>query len=323
MAFSKDALHINAEKVTNQIIDFIKTAVREKLNRNGAVVGISGGIDSSVVVALCVRAFGPEKVTGIIMPEKESNPESLEIAERLAARLGITHGVEDITAILESAGTYTRRDEAVKNVFPDYKPPADKVKIILPGDLLERESLNVFSAAVVKPDGTSETRRLPVRDYLQIVAASNTKQRTRMMILYYHAEKRNFAVVGTANKNEHDQGFFVKYGDGGIDLQPIAHLFKTHIFKLAAYLDLPEEIQTRTPTTDTYSAEVTQTEFFFRLPFDLLDLLWVAMERNIPIGEVEEATGLKEDQIQRVYRDIRRKRQTTEYLRARPLLIGG
>jgi NAD+ synthase len=319
MAFSKNALHLDAEKETRRMVDFIKDTILSAFNRQGAVIGISGGIDSSVVAALCVRALGPDRVLGILMPEKESSPDSREIAERLAARLGIDHRVEDITAVLESMETYGKRDEAVKRVFPGYDPPADKVKIVLPGDLLERESLNVFSATVVKPDGTSETRRLPVKDFLQIVAASNTKQRTRMMTLYYHAEKRNYAVVGTANKNEYDQGFFVKYGDGGIDLQPIAHLFKTQIFQLGAHLDLPKEILDRTPTTDTYSAEATQTEFFFRLPFDLLDLLWYAMEQDVPLEEAASAAGLTEEQVERIYRDIRRKKQTTAYLRCRPL----
>jgi NAD+ synthase len=102
-----------------------------------------------------------------------------------------------------------------------------------------------------------------LREYLQIVAASNLKQRTRMSTLYYHAEMRNYAVIGTANKNEHDQGFFVKYGDGGVDIQPIAHLFKTQVYQLARYLGVPEEIQQRPPTTDTYSASCTQEEFSF------------------------------------------------------------
>jgi len=321
MKFSKDALNIDAQKVAREITDFIKQTVSASFKRYGAVVGISGGIDSSVVAALCVRAFGPEKVLGVIIPEKESSPESQPIAERLASRLGIEHTVENITGGLEAFGTYRRRDEAIKRVFPAYDPPDDKVKIVLPSDILERDGLNVFSATVIRPDGTSETRRLPIREYFEIVAASNTKQRTRMMTLYYHGEDRNYAVVGTANKNEHAQGFFVKYGDGGVDLQPIAHLFKTQIFQLGAYLDLPGEIQERTPTTDTYSAEVTQTEFFFRLPFGELDLLWFAMEKEIPLSEVGEVTGLREDQIQRVYRDIQRKMKTTEYLRCKAIQI--
>ena len=93
------------------------------------------------------------------------------------------------------------------------------------------------------------------------------------MMLYYHAELRDYAVLGTAQRNEHDQGFFVKHGDGASDIRPIGHFYKTQVFQLAEYLDIPEEIRTQTPTTDTYSAGSSQEEFFFRLPFEVMDLL--------------------------------------------------
>ena len=190
---------------------------------------------------------------------------------------------------------------------------------MLPQNLLDEDTLNFFSLTIVTPDGEEKTRRLPVREYSQIVAASNFKQRTRMSMLYYHAELRNYAVIGTGNKNEHFQGFFVKYGDGGVDIQPIVHLFKTQVYQLADYLGVPEEIRRRPPTSDTYSAASTQEEFFFRLPFDVLDTIWYGWEKNVEPAEIARALNLRPPQVENVIHDIKRKIVGTEYLRMEPL----
>jgi NAD+ synthase len=258
-----------------------------------------------------------------MLPDKDSDRESEPLARNLAEHFGVEPILEDITPALEGFNCYNRRDEAIKNVYPDYDPAAGyKSKIVLPQNLLDKDTLNVFYLTVVKPDGTEETMRLPVKAYMQIVAASNLKQRTRMSTLYYHAERQNYAVIGTANKNEHAQGFFVKYGDGGVDIQLIAHLYKTQVYQIAAYLGVPEEIQQRPPTTDTYSAHCTQEEFFFRLPFRTMDLLWYAQENDYPLDEVAEAMDLTEVQVQRAFDDFTRKKRTTDYLRSVPTMVG-
>ena len=323
MRFHKNILYIDPKVEIDRMVDFLHQEVRGVMRRYGAVVGISGGIDSSTVLALCVEAFGPERVTALMMPDKDSDRESEPLARNLANHFGVEPILEDITPALEGYNCYNRRDEAIKRVYPNYDPVAGyKSKIVLPQNLLDKDTLNVFYLTVVKPDGTEETQRLPVREYMQIVAASNLKQRTRMSTLYYHAERQNFAVIGTANKNEHAQGFFVKYGDGGVDVQLIAHLYKTQVYQIAAYLGVPEEIQKRPPTTDTYSAHCTQEEFFFRLPFQTMDLLWYAQENNYPLDEVAEAMDLSEIQIQRAFDDFTRKKRTTDYLRSIPTMVG-
>ena len=318
MAFHKDVLRIDPAAVTEELVANLRDDVRRALRRSGAVIGISGGVDSSVVLALCVRAFGPRRVVGIMMPEHDSSPDSIVLARKLADQFGIETVVENMTGALIGFGCYARRDEAIKRVFPEYDP-SYKAKITLPGDVLESDALNLFYLTVISPEGEEKSKRLNLRDYLQIVAASNFKQRSRMAMLYYHAELRNYAVVGTPNKNEHDQGFFVKWGDGGYDVAPVRHLFKTQVFQLAEYLDLPIEIQQATPTTDTYSAHSSQEEFFFRLPFETMDLLWYGLEHNVPAAEASQVMGLTEEQVQRVYTDLTRKGRTTQYLRALPI----
>jgi NAD+ synthase len=255
-----------------------------------------------------------------MMPEKDSESDSTKLARLVANQYGVEPLLENITPVLDGFDCYGRRDEAIKRVFPEYDAAAGyKSKIVLPQGVLEGGTLNVFSLVIITPDGEEKRQRLPLNDYFQIVAASNFKQRTRMAMLYYHAEARNYAVIGTANKNEHDQGFFVKWGDGGVDVKPLVHLFKTQVYQLAEYLDIPEVIRTRTPTSDTYSATQTQEEFFFRLPFETMDLLWYAQEHEVPIGEVAEVMGLTEDQVQHAFDDFTRKFRTTEYLRMSPV----
>jgi NAD+ synthase len=324
MTFTKNSLEIDAAAEVDRIVQFLRQNVRQTMRRAGGVVGISGGIDSAVVLGLSVRAFGAGNVLAVMMPDKDSDPISEQLARELATGLGIQPILENLTNALEGFGCYRRRDAAIRRVCPAYDPMKGyKAKIVLPQDLLEAGTLNVFSVAIVDPEGRQEMLPLPPRELLEIVAATNLKQRSRMATLYFHGEARQFAVIGTANKNEHAQGFFVKYGDGGVDIQPIAHLFKTQVYQLARYLGVPESIQKRTPTTDTYSAPCDQQEFFFRLPFETLDLLWWAMDYNISISEVAAVMGLSELQVQRAFDDIRRKHRTTEYLRLLPPLLAG
>lgn len=321
MPFSKNDIRIDAAAETERIILSLRRIVGQDLNKRGGVIGISGGIDSSVCLSLSAKAFGPERVLGVTMPESDSNPVSAVLARKLAQQYDVPYLVEDMTAALVGFGTYRRRDEAIRNVFPEYDSTY-RAKIVLPSAMGAKDQLNVYQLTIISPEGEEKTERIPLKEYLQIVAASNFKQRSRMSMLYYHADRLNYAVIGTGNKNEHEQGFFVKYGDGGADIKPIAHLFKTQVFQLAAYLGIPKEIQERTPTTDTYSAECTQEEFFFRVPFEIGDIVSYAMEKNVPVKEVAEELDLSEEQVVHIQNDIKRKIRATEYLRAEPRHIG-
>lgn len=319
-AFNRNALTLDYAQETERIVAWLQERVLRAFRRQGAVVGISGGIDSSVVLALCVRAFGPERVVGILLPERESSPESADLAHELAAKFGVEAITEEISDALTGFGCYPRRDAAIQRVIPEYQPGWN-TKIVLPGDLMERATLNLFQLVVTSPDGVEYRKRLPLQEYRQIVASSNFKQRTRMSMLYYHAELRNYAVIGTAQKNEHDLGFFVKYGDGGSDIGPIQHLFKTQVFQLAAYLGVPESIQTRTPTTDTYPGGGSQEEFFYRIPFETLDAIWLGFERGVPHEEIAQALAITPEQVTNVVNDIISKRNATAYLRNPPAAL--
>jgi len=300
--FSKDILHIeNIEIVCNDIIKKLKTDVTKKLQRRGAVIGISGGIDSSVCLALSAKAFGPNKVTAIMLPEQDSSDDSRILAEKLAAKFSVTDTlVEDITQALSGFGCYQRRDEAIARVITDFNPTVDKAKIEIKQDAASNLP-PAFSVTVIKPNGEVISKLLPVREYLQIVASTNFKQRSRMSMLYYHAERLHYAVIGTPNKHEVEQGFFVKHGDGAADVMPIGHLYKTQVYQIAKHLGVPQEIIDRTPTTDTYTAEQTQEDFFYQMPFEQMDLMWYGWENNYSAEEVSKVMNKTKEKIESIY----------------------
>lgn len=319
-AFGLNVLDVDCGREIERIREALVAQVRTRFKRRGAVLGLSGGIDSSVTAALCVEAFGPKKVLGLFLPEEDSSDESLTLGEQLATHLGVETALENLTPILTGAGCYERRDDAIRRLFPEFRP-GWKCKIVLPQNLLESDRMNFFSLVVQSPSGEQSKARMSLKEYLQVVAASNMKQRTRTMLMYFHAERLNYVVAGTPNRLEYDQGFFVKGGDGLADVKPIAHLYKTQVYALARHMRLPEEIVSRPPTTDTYSMPQSQEEFFFCLPYDQLDLVLWAHNHSVPAAEVGEVLGYTADQVERVYRDIESKRRATAYLHARPLLV--
>jgi NAD+ synthase len=317
MELSKDVLKIDAEKVADQLAGFIRDKVRNYFKRKGAVIGLSGGIDSAVAGALCVKALGKERVHGLILPERDSNPVSREYGILAAKSLGITWEEIDLTPMLEVFGVYSRRDAIVRKYFPDLKRDY-QFRITLPQDMLDRDRINVYHLEVKDGDGSMKSARLSRDDYLGMIAANDIKQRTRMIQFYYAAEKRYYIVCGTTNLPETLQGFFVKYGDGGVDIEPLVPLYKDQVFQLARHLGVPKEIIDRTPSPDTYSYVVSDQEFYFCIPYDMIDLILYAMEHNLPKEEAAQSLGITMEQLNRAWRDIERKREATEPLRNLP-----
>jgi NAD+ synthase len=315
-----DALRlVDAGRTADEIAERLREVVYRDLRRRGAVVGVSGGVDSSLVTFLCARAFGPERVLAVLMPEGESATDTLDLSSVAAEAAGVETVLEDITGLLEAAGCYERRDAAIRTVMPEYGE-GWKAKIVLPS-LLGGSRYSLFTVVAESPDGERREARLTATAYREVVAATSFKQRVRKMLEYYHADRLDYAVVGTPNRLEYDQGFFVKNGDGSADVKPIAHLYKTQVYQLAEEVGVPAEIRERPPTTDTYALEQSQEEFYFSVPFDKLDLCLYARNEGLPAEAAAAATGLDTEIVERVYDDIERKRRAAQYLHAPALLV--
>jgi NAD+ synthase len=314
----EDPLAIDEGAEIQRISSWLRAVLRDKLNRRGLVVALSGGVDSSVCAALAVAALGSNKVLGLMLPEQDSSPESLTLARDLANHLNIPYLIEDITASLAAVGCYRWRDEAIQAVFPEYTTDW-RSKIVISGSL--EGQINHFRLVVQPPGQEMQKAPLKLKEYLQIVAATNYKQRIRKIIEYFHADRLNYAVLGTPNRLEYDQGFFVKNGDGAADVKPIAHLYKTQVYKLAHYLGLPEQICQAQPTTDTYSLSQGQDEFYFALPYAQMDLALWAYNHNVPQAVLAQLLNIEEQKAHIIYKDIESKRRTTQYQHLSALVI--
>ncbi len=313
-------LTLDAEAETTRIATALRSQLADVLKRRGLVVGMSGGLDSSVCAGLAVKAVGPRRVFGLFMPERDSDPQSLTLAREYADKLGIDYAVEDIAPTLEALGCYRRRNDAIRRVVPEFRDDWG-CKIVLPGNRLDSDRLNVYHLVYAPPGAPTRDVRLSAEAYREIVAATNFKQRVRKMLEYFHADRLHYAVIGTPNRLEYDQGFFVKGGDGLADLKPIAHLYKTQVYQLAGHLGVPLGVTSRPPTTDTYSLPQSQEEFYFSLPALTMDLVLHALNAGRSVAEAAGALGLSPGQVERAYREIAQKRSTTRYLHERPLLV--
>ncbi|MBP7147288.1 MAG: NAD(+) synthase [Acidobacteria bacterium] len=315
MAFHRNVLQIDPAAEADRVARWIAEQARA-LRRKGVVVGLSGGIDSALTLALSVRAVGAEHVVGLILPERESNPVSSRFAAAHARALGVEHREIDITPTVDSVERYAERDAYLRALVPE-AVPGSAYNIVLPADLLERDAFSFYLLQVRLPDGGTATRRLGIDEFHKLTAFANIKIRSRMLHLYHEAERRNYLVGGTTNRTELVLGDFCRYGDGGSDVEPLAHLYKDQVYQLARHLDVTREIIERTPSPDTFSLPVSDQEFFFRIPFDK-DLLLYAWEHDVPAAEAACVTGIDEAAALRAYRDFTTKNRATAHLRALP-----
>jgi NAD+ synthase len=314
-----DILAIDLEEKAAALAARLREVVVTELRRRGVVVAVSGGIDSACVAALAVRALGPRRVFGLLLPERDSADESTAYGTELCQQFDIEHELFDIAPVLEATGCYERRERAVRSVMPDFTPDMPW-KIVMHGDRTGSNALNVFYVVVRTPDGERRVR-LTSQAYLEVVAATNFKQRVRKMIEYFHADRLVYAVAGTPNRLEYDQGFFVKLGDGAADVKPIAGLYKSQVYAMARHLGVTEAILNREPTTDTYSLDQSQEDFYFSVHYSVLDRILWAKNQGYDVATAAKTVGLTAEEVERVYDDIDQKRRTTAYLHAPPILL--
>jgi NAD+ synthase len=319
-AFGPHVLDLDCALEARRIAAVLRQQIGRELHRRGAVVAVSGGVDSAVCAALAVQALGSQRVFGLLLPEQDSPPDDTERGLRVCQQFGLEHVTEDITPTLTALGCYRRRDAAIRELFPEFGT-GWRCKISLAEGLLEEGRVSYFNLTVQSPGGETQRKRMPLSVYLGVVAATNMKQRTRKLLEYHHAERLNYAVVGTPNRLEYELGFFVRGGDGLADVKPIAHLYKTQVYALARHLGVPEEICGRAPDTGTYSLPQTQSEFYFGLPIEQLDLLLYSRLARVAPAEAAAVLGLTVDQVRRVYADVDAKRRMAEQLHRSALTV--
>ena len=292
----KNMMLKNSSVLKKKLTSFIRETVRDQFKKDGIVIGVSGGIDSAVVAALAVEALGPDRVNGLILPERESSPSSRELGIDLCNTLKIAYAEVPITPMLESFGVYSGKETLVRQIFPQYDPAYHSTSLTRPPLFTTERTLNIPSLVLLKNKETVDTKRLSSQQFLYMLSLQNVKQRTRMIVEYMHAEKMNYLVCGTTNKTEMLTGWFVKYGDGGVDLEPIANCYKMQVYKLAELLGIDKRIIARAPSPDTWSHYTSDEEVALRIPYDILDQLLFAEENHLPLEVIQD--NIKMDKIQ-------------------------
>ena len=305
----------NLEESVNSICDFIKNEISTKFKKNGAVIGISGGIDSAVTAALCIRAIGSEKVLGLIMPEKESEPKSQILAKQFADNYNIKTEIIDISYILDSFGVYENKEKIVKEKFPNFNNDC-KYRLVVPPKF--ENTVGIPYLDILDEKNKQHKLKISSFEFLALTAATSIKHRVRMTMLYYHSEKNNFAVVGTTNKSEYLQGYFVKYGDGGSDIEPITNLYKSQIYQLGKFLNIPKEILLKDASPDVWSFTTNDEEFFYSVPYETVDLILYARENNLTVKEIQKFSNLSEENIENLLRLQNQKQNKSQHMREIP-----
>jgi len=300
MELTSEQLWIDSERVSQELKSFIKTSVGN-FNRAGAIVGLSGGLDSGVVLALSVAVLGSSKVLGLIMPERDSSQDSESDARLLAEILGVRVDKVDLTPILGEMGIYSHIPRALfarKKIAGAANKGIYKLYTRLTG---ERPFLSGL-------EGTSFGPLKRANAYYRM------KHRLRMVLLYSYAERENLLVTGTVNRTEFLIGFFVKYGDSAADITPLLPLYKTQVRQLAEFLHIPERILNKAPSPDLVPG-ITD-EFAIGIPYQKLDLILLGLDTNMTMKDIAAKTGVNQKTIEYVRELVKR----SEHMRILPLV---
>lgn len=283
----KSKMEINPEKLSLSIEKFIQECMSQ-LERDGIIIGLSGGIDSAVVSLLCKRAVGSEKILALIMPDRDSKKEHIEDAQKFANENGIRTKFIDITPYLKKFDVYS--------YFPLYKFLfVDSIR-----DKLVKRAYEYYERKTDENPFTASIRGFKDKDYKSLLAKGNAyyriKHRIRMVLLYFYGELENRLVVGSANKSEYKIGFFVKHGcDDSTDIMPIINLYKTQVRELARYLKVPNNIIEKPPSPDILPG--INDEDAIGLSYEHLDLILLALELGWNNQKISYALSLDEKTV--------------------------
>ena len=302
-------------KTISSIENFLKEEILREFQKKGAVVGISGGIDSAVIASICARSINSNQVLGLIMPEKESDPTSQILAKKIANQLGIETKIIDITSILESFGVYDNKEKIIKEKFSNFNNNC-KYSVRVPSKF--GNSVGIPFLEILDDKNEKHQIKISTSEFLTLTASSSIKHRVRMTLLYYYAEKNNFCVVGTTNKSEFLQGYFVKYGDGGTDIEPISNLYKSQIYQIGEFLKIPKEILEKDASPDIWSLKTSDEEFFYSVPYNVVDLILYARENKMTESEIEKVSDLPSEQIRRLIQFQNQKQVKSQHMREIP-----
>jgi len=305
----------NLEKTVNEICKFIQDEISNNLQKKGVVFGLSGGIDSAVTAALCAKSFESEQILGLIMPEKESNESSKVLAKQVSKKFSFNTETINITKILESFGVYEKKENIVYEKFPEFNSKC-KYRVVVPPKL--KNTIGIPFLEILDQDNQIHKLKITSLDFLTLTASTSIKHRVRMTLLYYHGEKNNFSVIGTTNKSEYQQGYFVKYGDGGSDIEPLVNIYKSQIYQLGKFLEIPKEILVSKASPDIWSFSTSDEEFFYTVPYNIVDLILYARENKLSISDVQKISDLKIEDIENLFQMQNIKQIKSQHMREIP-----
>jgi NAD+ synthase len=309
----KAGLTIDCPTEVARIVSFLSTTVSGHLRRAGVMLALDNSCNSAAVLALCVRAFGRDRVSGLIVTDKTTDPEVAATARRVGEHYQARTTVHDLTPVLAVLGMYERYEAVLAHYIPEYGP-GWRASVTVSGSQPRRGHHNAYKVVLIAPSSEVIQKTVPLCDYATLLAIADLKERLRSTMLYYDAELNDCAVIGSASKNDYELACSARHSASSADIQPIAHLYQAQVRELAAHLQVPEEVQVADLPVEPWQLCSGPGED--AVPAELCDVTWAAYDQGLPDAEIANALGLSTAQIDGIITNaISRQRATTELRR--------